>query len=69
MIMTSTIFLAIVAILAVAGLISLVLGKQYYYKTSSLKIVDLGFGLLYVDMLFIIIICVCILFGWIELIQ
>lgn len=65
--MISTTFLSIVAITAVVGLISLALGKLYYYKTHSLKIVDLGFGLIFMDMLFIIIVCVCILFGWIEI--
>lgn len=64
--MTSTTFLSIVAITAVVGF-SLALGKLFYYKTYSLKIVDLGFGLIFLDMLFIIIVCVCILFGWIEI--
>ncbi len=66
--MSTTVFLSIVSISAVVGLILTVLGKYYYNKTCSLKLVYMGLSTLYMDGLFILIVSVCNLFGWIEII-
>ena len=66
--MSTTVFLSIVSISAVVGLIIMLLGKYYYNKTCSLKIVYMGLSTVYMGVLFILIVSVCNLFGWIEII-
>lgn len=60
--MSTTVLLTIV-ILSIIGLGFTLLGMYYKYKSYSLKLVYMGFGILHMVILFILIVSVCNLFG------